>query len=98
VEDVADLLDEVSAANELLAEEMDRMGGFCAAVSQETAARFLRLAQQLRDGARAWATLVCLGSAPRLVGDSAWRARRRLRGGATAARRTWACCSGEATS
>ncbi|HEY3717769.1 MAG TPA: hypothetical protein VGL39_24860 [Jatrophihabitantaceae bacterium] len=87
VEQVADLLDEVYAANGLLAEEVDRIIGSRAAVSQATVERFTRLAEQLRDGAQARATLSALDPALLLAGASAWRARRRARDDATAARR-----------
>jgi hypothetical protein len=87
VEQVADLLDEVYAANGLLAEEMDRISSSRAAVSQATVDRFLRLAEQLRDGAQARATQSDLDPSLLLAGASAWRARRQPRDGRSAGTR-----------
>jgi hypothetical protein len=98
VEQVADLLDEVYAANGLLAEEVDRIIGSRAAVSQATVERFARLAEQLRGGAQARATLSALDPALLLAGASAWTARRHARDSATAARRAAARWSGEVSS
>jgi hypothetical protein len=78
-EQVADLLDEVDAANGLLADEVDRILGSRAAVSQSTIDRFTRLADQLRPGAQARAQLSGLDPSRVLAGTKVWMARNRDR-------------------
>jgi hypothetical protein len=96
VEQVADLLDEVHAANGLLADEMDRILGSRAAVSQSTIDRFARLADQLRPGARARAQLSDLDPSRVLAGTKIWMARNRGRSATTASGRAASRWSGEA--
>ena len=97
VEQVADLLDEVDAANGLLADEMDRILGSRAAVSQSTIDRFTRLADQLRPGARARAQLSDLDPSRVLAGTKIWMARNRERSADTASDRAASRWSGEAS-
>ena len=97
VEEVADLLDEVYAANGLLADEMDRILGSRAAVSQSTIDRFTRLADQLRPGARARAQLSGLDPSRVLAGTKVWMARNRERSAYSASGRAASRWSGEAT-
>ena len=99
VEQVADLLDEVYAANGLLADEMDRILGSRAAVSQSTIDRFTRLAHQLRPGARARARaqLSDLDPSRVLAGTKIWMARNRGRSANTASGRAASRWSGKAT-
>jgi hypothetical protein len=96
VEHVADLLDEVYAANGLLADEMDRILGSRAAVSQSTIDRFTRLADQLRP-ARARAQLSDLDPSRVLAGTKIWMARNRERSANTASGRAASRWSGEAS-
>jgi hypothetical protein len=97
VEQVADLLDEVYAANGLLADEMDRILGSRAAVSQSTIDRFTRLADQLRPGARARAQLSGLDPSRVLAGTKVWMARNRERSTNSASGRAASRWSGKAT-
>jgi hypothetical protein len=97
VEQVADLLDEVYAANGLLADEMDRILGSRAAVSQSTIDRFTRLADQLRPGARARAQLSGLDPSRVLAGTKVWMARNRERSAISASGRAASRWSGQAT-
>jgi hypothetical protein len=97
LEQVADLLDEVYAANGLLADEMDRILGSRAAVSQSTIDRFTRLADQLRPGARARAQLSGLDPCQVLAGTKVWMARDRERSAKSASGRAASRWSGEAT-
>jgi hypothetical protein len=96
VEQVADLLDEVYAANGLLADELDRILGSRAAVSQSTIDRFTRLADQLRPGARARAQLSDLDTSRVLAGTKIWMARNRGRSANTASGRAASRWPGEA--
>jgi hypothetical protein len=96
-EQVADLLDEVYAANGLLADEMDRILGSRAAVSQSTIDRFTRLADQLRPGARARAQLSGLDPSRVLAGTKVWMARNRERSVNSASGRAASRWSGQAT-
>jgi hypothetical protein len=97
VEQIADLLDEVYAANGLLADEMDRILGSRAAVSQSTIDRFTRLADQLRPGARARAQLSGLDPSWVLAGTKVWIARDRERSANSASSRAASLWSGQAT-
>ncbi len=97
VEQVADLLDEVYAAKGLLADEMDRILGSRAAVSQSTIDRFTRLADQLRPGARARAQLSGLDPSRVLAGTKVWMARNRERSTNFASGRAASRWSGKAT-
>jgi hypothetical protein len=97
VEQVADLLDEVDAANGLLADEMDRILGSRAAVSQSTIDRFTRLADQLRPGARARAQLSDLDPSRVLAGTKIWMARNRERSANKASGRAASRWAGEAS-
>jgi hypothetical protein len=97
LEQVADLLDEVYAANGLLADEMDRILGSRAAVSQSTIDRFTRLADKLRPGARARAQLSRLDPSRVLTGTKVWIARNRERSAKSASGRAASRWSGQAT-
>ena len=97
VEQVADLLDEVDAANGLLADELDRILGSRAAVSQSTIDRFTRLADQLRPGARARTQLSDLDPSQVLAGTKIWMARNRGWPANTASGRAASSWSGEAS-
>jgi hypothetical protein len=97
VEQVADLLDEVYAANGLLAAEMDRILGSCMAVSLDTIDRFTRLADELRPGAQARAEISDLDPTRVLAGTRVWLARNRERAAATASGRAAARWAGQAS-
>jgi len=97
IEQVADLLDELYAANGLLAVEMDRTLGSRAAVSQATIDRFTHLADELRPGARARAELSDLDPSRVLAGTRVWLARNRERAAATVSGRAASRWSGEAS-
>jgi hypothetical protein len=97
VEEVADLLDEVYAANGLLADELDCILGSRAAVSQGTIDRFTRLADRLRPGARARAQLSGLDPSRVLAGTKVWMARNHERSANSASGRAASHWSGEAT-
>ena len=84
VEQVADLLDEVFAANGLLGDEVDRIVGVRSSVSQITIDRFARLADLLRQGAQARAQLSDLDPARVLAGTKVWMARNRDRAAGSA--------------
>jgi hypothetical protein len=96
-EHVADLLDEVYAANGLLAEGMDRILATRAAVSQATIDRFTRLADRLRPGARARAQLSGLEPSRVLAGTKVWMVRNRERVNASASGRAATRCSDAAS-
>jgi hypothetical protein len=97
VEQVADLLDEVYAANGLLADEMRRILMSRAAVSHSTIDRFTRLADQLRPGARARAQLCVLDLSRVLAGTKVWTLRNRERSANSASGRAASRWSGQAT-
>lgn len=97
VEQVAELLDEVDAADGLLADEMDRILGSRAAVSQSSIDRFARVADQLRPGARARAQLCGLDPSRMLAHTKVWLTRNRGRSGNSASGRAASRWSGKAT-
>jgi hypothetical protein len=97
VEQVADMLDEVYAANGVLADEIDRILGSRAAVGQSAIDRFTRLADQLRPGARARAQLSELDPSRMLAGTKVWMARNRERSGYSASGRAASRWSEQAT-
>ena len=70
VEEVADLLEKVHAANGRVAAELDLVLGSRASVSQTTVERFVRLADDLRPGADARSELA--GLDPGLLMDGTW--------------------------
>jgi hypothetical protein len=96
-EQIADLLDEVNAANSLLADEMNRILGSRAAVTQNTIDRFTRLTDQLRPGARARAQLSRLDASRVLAGTKIWIARNRQQSANSASRRAVSRWFGQAT-
>lgn len=77
VDQVADLLTTVAAANGLVAAEADRISSSRAAVSLATLERLTRLTAELRPGAEARALLSELDPDLLLAGTSVWLARRR---------------------
>ncbi len=77
VEQVADLLATVAAANGLIAAEADRISSSRAAVSLATLDRLTELTTELRPGAEARAVLSELDPDLLLAGTSVWLARRR---------------------
>ena len=85
-EQVADLLEEVYAANDRLATEVDRIIGSRAAVSPSTIERISQLAEDLRPAVSARAQLSDLDPALLLAGTSVWIAQRRARTHSAAAR------------
>lgn len=76
VEQVADLLATVAAANGLIAAEADRISSSRAAVSLATLDRLTELTTDLRPGAEARAVLSELDPDLLLAGTSVWLARR----------------------
>jgi hypothetical protein len=95
VELVADLLDEVYAANGLLADEIDRILGSRAAVSQSTIDLFTRLADRLQPGATARSRLSSLDPCLVLAGTRVWMARNRERLNRSGLKSVTSCWSGE---
>ncbi len=85
-EQVADLLDVVSAANGRIAAEAARIVNSRAAVSRATVQRLTQLADQLRPAAAARMQLSALGPSLLLAGTSVRLERRRQRTDSAAAR------------
>lgn len=79
VEHVADLLEEVYAANGLLVDQMDPILGSWATVSRSTIDRSIGLADQLRCGVRVRAQLCGLDPSRVLAGTKVWMALNRER-------------------
>jgi hypothetical protein len=77
VEQVADMLATLAAANGLIAAEADRLSTSRAAVSLATLDRLTALTAQLRPGAEARAVLSELDPELLLAGTSMWLTRRR---------------------
>jgi hypothetical protein len=90
VEQVADLLDEMCAGDELLAVEMLRILRLRAAVSQAANGRFTPATDELLPGAQARAELSTLDPARVLAGTRVWLDRNRGRIAATASARATA--------
>ena len=76
IDQVADLLATVAAANGLIAAEADRLSNSRAAVSLATLERLTTLTDELRPGAEARAVLSELDPDLLLAGTSVWLARR----------------------
>ncbi|MCW2530157.1 MAG: hypothetical protein JWM76_5017 [Pseudonocardiales bacterium] len=97
VEQIADLLDEVCAANGLLAKEVARASRTSSLVNLKTSHHCIRLADQQRPGSKARAALSTLDPHVVLAGTSVWMARHRARETFPASARASARWSGQAS-
>ena len=86
VEEVADLLEAVHAANGRVAAELDLVLGSRASVSQTTVERLARLADDLRPGANARTELAGLEPALLMDGTCLWMQRSGARRSSASAR------------